>query len=509
MRRNSLLLLLLSLLLCFCDIDASFSRRHRRKLQDLGATINSPVVEDENINGQIERSPVDIGESKLRKEGGMPFQETAKNVSSQIGSGNELLEKLKAKDDELLSTLQQLHQVEKDYYSYKAQADAEKSNMTLHALQLQQVSASTTQRANALEDEKNRLQTSYDTCNAELIAAKEHKVAAENLRLTAQANLDETTRDLQEAQAKLHSCTEQFDEARGFKAELAKLREDYEVLLSAYSEIQEKYNDPAFDHFIEKKMEKFYAANPGLGGAYNKTADILVPKLLNTKKETFNLLNATHTNIQTRLSPYLPEHHVGVIAGLLLYGLIFLPMFLTVYCLTSCKGILHLRAVLFFSHVYFLIVCGIAGVSAMALDSDPLVLLHANNNGSYIIMNLIFSGLYCIYLFVVMILLLKMNIGLRFALRALQLVGICFIGTLYYRMIWTPAMIDKPPVRIFRNNLAVPYLIPAFIFALNLHIEHAYLRNAKDNANIRQTVQIQMQDVLDDAEEGKASAKSD
>ena len=58
-----------------------------------------------------------------------------------------------------------------------------------------------------------------------------------------------------------------------------------------------------------------------------------------------------------RSDPYMtPLQYLPMVSGFLVYGLVFIPLFLTFWCLASVHAVLKLRPLLTFLHLYLALV---------------------------------------------------------------------------------------------------------------------------------------------------------
>lgn len=98
-------------------------------------------------------------------------------------------------------------------------------------------------------------------------------------------------------------------------------------------------------------------------------------------------------------------------------------------------------------------------------------------------------------------------------MRLAQLAGIIVIGSLYYELVWTPAMLDKPPVPIFNGtfpapwSLMLPYFLPCTLFAVIMRMEQLS-RASRDQAAIDEDtihISVEVHGDLDETD-GKAGS---
>lgn len=311
----------------------------------------------------------------------------------------------------------------------------------------------------------------------EVEALKKSLADANGQRDSFKGQFEGKSKEVEDKNKILETTSKELNDARTKVTALMIVQEDLmkqkENLHMTYEELREKYENPELQHYVTKRAELFYKNNPGLQGAVNKTTELLLPHLEAGSNQYAILLNSTHSTIKSNLSPLLGDHHSHWISGFISYGLFFVPLFLSVHSLISIRAVFKLRGMIMFCHMYFAICSTVAALMVIYLQEDPLRLFHESNAGTYIWTQLILGVVFLAYFGLQCLALFQSKALDLWISRVVQLVAVTVIGGLYYATVFTPAMLDHPPILMSLRGLLIFYGIPAFVFAIMLFIEKA------------------------------------
>ena len=176
-----------------------------------------------------------------------------------------------------------------------------------------------------------------------------------------------------------------------------------------------------------------------------------------------------------------------MVSGFLVYGLVFLPLVLTVWCLASVKAALKLRPVLMFFHFYCAIGSLVAAVASLALEEDPLKLFFLADTSTYLFFQALMGVVLLAYTLLLICALALSRNQCEFISRLLQLAGCCLVASVYYEVAWEPSMLDKPPVVLFPDQLAAPYLASTAVFCLVVVLEQVQRRSVAADPTVPRT----------------------
>jgi hypothetical protein len=71
--------------------------------------------------------------------------------------------------------------------------------------------------------------------------------------------------------------------------------------------------------------------------------DLLLPSLLEKRAAGALYLNQTKRGIIQTLGPHIGEQYTPLVSGLLVYGLIFIPLFLAFWCTSTVVAAVRVR----------------------------------------------------------------------------------------------------------------------------------------------------------------------
>jgi hypothetical protein len=220
-----------------------------------------------------------------------------------------------------------------------------------------------------------------------------------------------------------------------------------------------------------------------LQAAVNKTVDLLLPSLLEKRHAGAVYLNQTKRGLIDRLSPHLGERYTPLVSGLLVYGLIFIPLFLAFWCTSTVVAAVRLRPLLTFSHMYFLCGSCVAASTAFVLDADPFELFQEENKGAYLFFQAFMAVLLLAYSSMLAVVFCRSRNSGEYTCRALQLIVVCLFASVYYERIWEPAMLDKKPAT-HPDFFPAPYLTTAGVSFLVYLAERRARSYVKDDPTI-------------------------
>lgn len=353
---------------------------------------------------------------------------------------------------------------------------------------LEQTTKESSAKLQEVEEEKIKLDAKKETMAMEIVSATQAKdslaaeLAAKKVELeTLQSSLsssktDGTAKDEQIAQLKLDVAAktedlkklqETLDER---SMQLQELQDNYEIM-------RDKAENPDLVFELQKRgsngVQQIYQTNPGLAAAVNKTVDMLLPALIEKRMAGAQVLNATHHTIKDKLKPVVPDQYLPMVSGFLVYGLVFIPLFLTFWCLASVHAVLKLRPLLTFLHLYLALVSIISAGAAFMLKADPLTTFQEQDHETYIFTQGVMGVIFVFYCFLLVVAFLRSRNNTEWLIRVVQLAGALTIASLYYQLFWEPAMLEKPPHLMFTTpgTYCVPYAIAAVAFGVILRME--------------------------------------
>lgn len=290
-----------------------------------------------------------------------------------------------------------------------------------------------------------------------------------------------------------------------------------------YEEVKFQADNPDLVAELQKRgsngVQQIYQTNPGLAAAVNKTVDMLLPALIEKRMAGAQMLNTTHHTIKDKLKPVVPEHYLPVVSGFLVYGLVFIPLFLTFWCLASVHAVLKLRPLLTFFHLYLALVSIVSAVAAFMIKADPLTTFQNQDHETYMFAQGVMGVIFVCYCILLVIAFLRSRNNTEWLIRVVQLAASLTIASLYYQLFWEPAMLEKPPTLLFSEPgmLPVPYAIAAVVFGVILRMERVQrqavaedpaVATDADEDTFRITVDVN-QEMMEGGGDGEAPSKSE
>mmetsp|Transcript_18082 Transcript_18082/g.37879 ORF Transcript_18082/g.37879 Transcript_18082/m.37879 type:complete len:529 (-) Transcript_18082:247-1833(-) len=353
---------------------------------------------------------------------------------------------------------------------------------------LEETSKVNSDKVTALEEEKIKLGTAKETMAMEIVSATQAKDSLSNELAAKKTELETLQASLTSSQSNGTALTAQIAE---LKLDVAKKTEDLKTLQQTLDEreaqllelenelaiVREKAENPDLVFELQKRgnigVQQIYQTNPGLAAAVNKTVDMLLPALIEKRMAGAQMLNSTHHTIKDSIKTMVPDQYLPMISGFLVYGLVFIPLFLTFWCLASVHAVLKLRPLLTFLHLYLALVSIISAGAAFVLKADPLTTFQNQDHETYIFTQGLMGVVFVFYSLLLVVAFLRSRNNTEWLIRVVQLAGALTIASLYYQLFWEPAMLEKPPRLMFTTpgTFWVPYAVAAVAFAIILRME--------------------------------------
>ena len=126
----------------------------------------------------------------------------------------------------------------------------------------------------------------------------------------------------------------------------------------------------------------------------------------------------------------VPDQYLPVVSGFLVYGLVFIPLFLTFWCLATVHAVLKLRPVLSFLHLYLTLVSCIAAGAAFMLKADPLATFQSQDQETYIFTQGFMGVIFVFYCFLLVVAFLRSRNNTEWLIRVVQLAASLTIASL-------------------------------------------------------------------------------
>lgn len=283
-------------------------------------------------------------------------------------------------------------------------------------------------------------------------------------------------------------------EASRQQQEIASLTSQLSALKIKHETLQQEYGDPSLRYFLASKATKVYG-DPGIQGAANKTFKYVLPHIAEALKTSTegpalgasevyaalneSLLDSMHSILgsETSFEPMLPT-----MSAFLVYGMICCPVGLMLsYAL---EWVCKLRELLLATSFYLFSLSALAAGFVAITQRDPLKELYEHDSSVFVLQQ---SGFFVIL--VVQLLLIAIALcGAASAddvpvqvwlMRLCQTIFMFYFGFVYYRLVWTPTMLDEAPktdvfgsmIGINNSSQGLPYSLAASGFTLNLALE--------------------------------------
>jgi len=322
------------------------------------------------------------------------------------------------------------------------------------------------------------------------------KEAAEKEAATKKSELDtamNSMRSLQNAHTK-----EVTDMKQEHESKVGNITKEHEQLQGRHAELKARYEDPSMEEFLRNRAVKIYETNPVVAGAANKTYKYVVPRLrigyTAAHVHGERILNETQRlghELQHHLDPYFSANNVVAISGLLVYGMLFIPLICTVCLLSNVTAKLKLRPMLMFCHLHMFLTCLCAAIGACLLGLDPLNSMYEEYYGVYLFTQGAVAIAFSTYVMMHFFAFLGARNFVEQFVRLAQIGLNVSAGLIYFHLVWGPAMLDKAPKipTLFEGvgvprpwNLALPYFLATCGYAFVLVLEKR-TRDARTKAD--------------------------
>jgi predicted nucleic acid-binding Zn-ribbon protein len=271
----------------------------------------------------------------------------------------------------------------------------------------------------------------------------------------------ETREELTRTKSARDAVTDERDKTakqlEDLKKEKEALQKEHERLHGDHATLAAQYADPSVQHFLRAKAVKVYK-DPGIQGAKNKTFIYVLPSLQKRYAQGRDFVKNSDAIVYSKLNAYVGTEKVEpwlpAISGALVYGTIIIPFICTVCVLTRivCK----VRPLLLFCHLDFLLTTLCAGIFALYTGKEPLAAFAHHDASVYLFTQVIFGLAYCMYFLLLCCMWCCSKRGtMEGAIRFCQIVGAAPIFGIYYKLVWTPAMLDEMP----RMDILVEWIV--------------------------------------------------
>jgi len=252
--------------------------------------------------------------------------------------------------------------------------------------------------------------------------------------------------------------------------------------------------------------------DPGVQGAANKTFVYVLPAVEGLLQDhVVTLYNSTYDSIEARLREVMGGGNSGdwipTVSSFLVYGLFTLPFAFALTCLVEfvCRVKYILLACSFY---LFCLSVGASGFVAYT-RADPLNEFAEQDGAVYLWAQVAFFATFVVYFLILigMCILSCMHMETPFSeviSRGSQCVALLAFGIGYYKLVWTPAMVDEKPmvetfmaqfarqppdakpgedVKLSLNLMLVPYIVCNIIFLTVFAIEEGIWHEASDKVS--------------------------
>lgn len=338
-------------------------------------------------------------------------------------------------------------------------------------------------------------------------ASREAEASMKEHEEREQANTKELNTQLESVRQQLSDTSEehQVDESRAqrLESEVQQLNMSLNVTKTYLNIYKEMVTDPALQLYVRAKATQIYH-HPGVEGAANKTYTHVLPTLQaghlrgeQWLNDTYNYTYATLLEQMARsgLDEYVGKERVRTwvpaLSGFLVYGVVLVPLLITIWCLTSVQRfVCRVRPCLLFCHLYFAVVTACAAVFAASTGTDPLRTFATHETSSFLFVQTCFGLLLLCYFAMVFAVVCAAFMSSAFCKRVVQLLFAMLVCTAYFVLVWTPAMTDRQPwleeavtdalaaglgpdqvPRSSPIKTCAPYALLCFIFLVMLCIE--------------------------------------
>jgi len=266
--------------------------------------------------------------------------------------------------------------------------------------------------------------------------------------------------------------------------EIANLTSALSAMKIKYQLLEEEYGDPSLRYFLAAKATKVYQ-DPGIQGAANKTFKYVLPHVseaLKTGEEVYSAMNISlfegmHSLLgsESSVEPWLP-----MMSAFLVYGMICCPIGLVLSYIVDF--VCSVREILLACGFYLVCVSVLSCGFVATTQRDPLKELAQNDPSILLLQQLGFAGILVVYLVLLGVATCSAacNDKLPFSVILARLMQVSFMlifALTYYRLVWTPTMLDELPLvqEIFSRDVnkpsILPYLLTVMGFSGNFVLE--------------------------------------
>lgn len=472
------------------DLEAS-KNALTSKTKELEAHNQKHEEQENRLNGQVAiRTDLLVAKSQELNSRSQEFEKEKADLSGKLSS----------KSAELESITQALAAKTKEFQDMESRAnqlEKEKADLTNQlATRTEELAA----KSKELDTKSNEYQkTTLDL--SEKLSSKESLLSTKTSELESQTQaLAAKTKEFEEQKAKAASLTQDKltleNQVRAKETKIQIISSELADTTAKRKELQEAYNDPSVQHFLEAKAWKVYE-HPGVYHTVNKTFHYVLPSLkmryergqafLNSgQSQVYNKLNAFVGNKKTE--PYLP-----VVSGIVVYGIAVLPFFCALGCLTQV--LCQRRLVLIFFHTWFTLTCLSASGFAMFTGAEPLAVFAMHDAAVFLFSQVAFGVLLLLYSLMLLVSWCLCSAGGTFepCYRMIQTTILVPALLVYCLCIWTPTIQDKLPemdklvLTILRavgfagsgGGMWIPYILGTLVFAVEGVLELLCFRAAK------------------------------
>jgi len=328
-----------------------------------------------------------------------------------------------------------------------------------------------------LENEKAALRELLKKSEGSLAAsAREASDLAQQLSTRSNANPADTEEAKQNKELAQRVASQQ-KEIANLTGQLSELRIRHEELL------ERAQSEPSLRDVLASKASAVYK-DPGIEGAANKTSKYVLPRVagaLRAGSEVYYSMNASvyeglHSVIGAEtIEPWLPA-----VSGFLVYGLICLPLGISLTCLAEfvCK----LKELLLACSFYLCCISFLSLGFLLWTGKDPLYVLADQDASVYLLQQAGFIVVMLLHAALLSVATCLTNgVGQELGFRFMQLLLLGTFALFYYQLVWTPAMLDEmPQIDDFMSRISgsssdsfvkIPYVLSTFIFTVIFLVE--------------------------------------
>lgn len=451
------------------------------------AELSAEVAQAAALKEQHDRDVALLAEVEKRLGAAGTLQaETVQAVEAANAQVDQANEQLKARADEVAAGKTEANALREDLAAAHARIE------TLRA-QLDRTAEELAVSRRETESMKQALDT----------AVKDIEAANTRTTETKQALADEK----EHAAALTDANTMLKNDVSDMQAEALQQQQQLEALHGEYAILQDRMMHPDLVEALRAKstdsVNQLYEHNPALAAAVNKTRDMLLPSLVQSREAGGLMLNQTHEKISEIAKPYVGESYLPMVAGLLVYGLVFIPLFLSFWCLASVHARLKLRPLLSFCHLYYTLVLLVCAGAALALDQDPLKTFQEQDASTYLFVQGAMAVLFLVYAGMMCAAFVFARNNAEWVVRLIQLGATMTMASVYYQIVWEPSMLDKPPQTLSEDHVWLPYAVGAAAWAVVMYLERVQRQRVAEDPAVRTRADDDVIRITVDVSEGE------